>query len=162
MKRGPSHRPRNSIHLLAFFTLLTASVIALAAAHVEPAANLRNAVAFSPDAPGTGYMPPPTPRKRTADRQEAVEAEVIALRPSGFGPAEITRPAGRVLVAVSNQTGTADVVLRLSKEGDKRAHEVRLSKNKRLWRKVVDLAPGAYTLTEASHPEWTCRIIITP
>ena len=162
MKRGLAHRPRNSVYLLAFFTLLTASVIALAAAHVEPAANLRNAVAFSPDAPGTGYVSPPTPRNRTADRPEAVEAEVIALRPTGFEPAEITRPAGRVLMAVSNQSGTTEAVLRLSKEGDKRAHEVRLSKNKRLWRKVVDLAPGDYTLTEASHPEWTCRITITP
>ena len=162
MKRALSLRPRNSVYLLAFLTLLTASVLALAGAHVEPAANLRNAVVFSPDAPGTDYMPPPMPRNRTAEGQEAVEAEVIALRPSGFEPAEITRPAGRVLVAVSNQTGAADAVLRLSKEGDKRAHEVRLSKSKRLWRKVVELAPGDYTLTEASHPEWTCRIVITP
>ena len=38
---------------------------------------------------------------------------------------------------------------------------MRLSKRKRLWRKVFDLAPGNYTLTEASHPEWACRIVVT-
>jgi hypothetical protein len=96
----------------------------------------------------------------SAERQHAVEAEMITLRPAGFEPAEITRPAGRFLLAVSDQTGLEDVRIQLS-EGEKKIHEVRLSGGKRLWRKVVDLAPGEYRLAEASHPEWGCLITIT-
>ena len=43
---------------------------------------------------------------------------MIALRPSGFEPAEITRPAGRVLMAVSDQSGLEGSVLLLTKEGE--------------------------------------------
>ena len=94
-------------------------------------------------------------------RQQGVEAEVIALRPSGFEPREVTRPAGRVLLAVSDQSGLDGVVLRLVKVGQV-VREMRLRRERRLWRNVVELTPGEYSLTEASHPEWVCRITVSP
>src|SRR5687768_852004 len=104
MKHTPSHRFRNGIYLLAFFTLLTAGVIVLAsAAHVSLEATWGVPGASSPGGPGVGSLHPQPLRNIRATRAQAVEAEVIALRPSGFEPAEITRPAGRVLMAVSDQ-----------------------------------------------------------
>jgi hypothetical protein len=162
MRGAVIHRSRSNIYLLTFLALLIAGAVVLAAAaHTGPATTSRASEAAFPDVSGAGYLSPEPLRDVSAARQQAVEAEVIALRPSGFEPAEITRPAGRVLMAVSDQSGLENAVLRLTKEGDRRVQEVRLSRRKRLWRKVVDLAPGDYILTEASHPEWACRITVT-
>jgi hypothetical protein len=162
MRRAALHRSRNDIYLLSFFALLAAGAIALAAVeHAKTATTSRTTAASSPYVSGAGYNSPQPPRSISAERQNAVEAEIIALRPTGFEPSEIIRPGGRFLLAVSDQSGLEGGELQLLEEGERKIHEVRLSPGKRLWRKVVDLAPGEYRLTEASHPEWVCRITIT-
>jgi len=93
--------------------------------------------------------------------QQEVETEVITLRPSGFEPAEIVRPAGRVMFAVDNRSGAGEVVLRLARAGGDQLNKARASRNTRALREVVNLAPGEYTLTETGHTEWVCRITIT-
>lgn len=92
---------------------------------------------------------------------QGVEAEVITLRPEGFDPPEVSRPAGRVLFVVDNKSGAEEVVLRLDAADGSRLHEARARRNTRALRRVVNLQPGAYTLTEADHPEWVCRITVT-
>lgn len=92
---------------------------------------------------------------------ERVEAEVITLRPSGFDPAEITRPRGRFYLAVENRSGTHDLDLRLSREAGGRLVEVRLPRGRLKWRGMIDPPPGTYTLTEAGRPDWVCRVTIT-
>jgi hypothetical protein len=89
------------------------------------------------------------------------EAELITLRPQGFEPAEITRPKGTVLLVVENRTGLDTVNLRLDREVGGRLREVALSRRRAIWRDLNDLIPGQYVLTEATHPNWTCRITIT-
>lgn len=89
-----------------------------------------------------------------------VEAELITLRPTGFDPAEITRPRGRFLLAVDNRSGLDELVLRIDRQDKGRIHERRMARGKLSWRQVVDLQPGSYLLTEANHPEWVCRITI--
>ena len=87
--------------------------------------------------------------------------ELITLRPQGFVPGEITRPAGRFMIGIDNRTGLKDVEIRLIRETRIKEHEVRISRNKPDWRGVVNLAPGNYELREANHPEWVCRITLT-
>ena len=92
--------------------------------------------------------------------QERVEAEVIALRPTGFEPAAVRRPAGRALVAVDNGSGLDKVVLRLERGDDQLLHEVRLPRGRKKWRQAVNFTPGTYRLTVAGQPEWVCAITI--
>lgn len=94
-------------------------------------------------------------------QSERLAAEVIRLTPNGFEPSEITRPKGRFLIHVENRTVLTEISLSLSREAGGREHGARLLK-KRKWVEMVNLAPGRYLLTEESHPEWSCRITITP
>ena len=111
----------------------------------------------SPLPPEAVAAPPAAP---VVARQE-VEAEIINIGPGGFEPTEIARPAGRVLLAVDNRSGEEGLVLRLEQEGGERFYEGRATRGTNALRKVVNLRPGVYTLSEANHPEWQCRITIT-
>lgn len=99
--------------------------------------------------------------KRLAGQSERPEVEVITLTDAGFDPTEIKRPAGRVLLAINNKTGLDHVLLRLGLDGGRTLHTARINRGDRNLRRIVDLAPGDYVLSEAGHPEWVCRITIT-
>jgi hypothetical protein len=91
-----------------------------------------------------------------------IDGEVITLRPFGFDPSEIARTNGRFTLLVDNRTGLDEVHLRLDREAGGRVHEVRVPRRKLDWVQGVDLPPGRYLLTDANHPDWVCRITITP
>ena len=91
-----------------------------------------------------------------------LEVERITIRESGFDPEEIRRPAGQVIVAVDNRSGLEEMRLRLEREGGQRLVDITVNRRKLDWRKRIDLQPGRYRLTEVSHPDWLCKIIITP
>ena len=92
-----------------------------------------------------------------------LEAERITIRPTGFEPAEITRPAGRFLLAVNDRSGARDLVLTLARVNGQRLHTARMRDNPRKheWRQLVNLPPGRYVVSEANHSEWICRITLT-
>lgn len=100
--------------------------------------------------------------KREGAAQERVEVELITLRPSGFDPPGITRPRGKFILSVENRSGAHEVDLRLDREAGERQHQTRLTRGRLRWGKMVDLPPGRYVLSEANHPDWVCRITITP
>ena len=93
-------------------------------------------------------------------QSERVEAELITILPSGFQPAEITRPRGRFLLAVENRSGFSTVDFRLDAERGNRVFQVNRTWERADWNELLNLAPGRYVLTEASHPEWQCVITI--
>ncbi len=97
---------------------------------------------------------------QTRDR---LEAERITLRPTGFEPAEITRPAGRFLLAVNDRSGKESVTLLLVRATGDLLNEARMRDRPRKheWRQVVNLPAGRYELREALHPEWRCQITLT-
>lgn len=90
-----------------------------------------------------------------------LEAELITILPTGFEPAEITRPAGRFILAIDNRSGLEEVNLRLSRANGQAVHELRIRREKPDLRKLVDLQPGVYRLSEANHPDWIGRLTIT-
>jgi hypothetical protein len=110
-------------------------------------------------APPAGKTPPAAQVKSNRPRR-VVETEVVTLRPTGFEPAEITRPAGEFILMVENATGHP-VSLSFSRETGERLHEVRATREQPDWNELEDLQPGRYLLTEADHPEWVCRVTIT-
>jgi hypothetical protein len=93
---------------------------------------------------------------------EKVEVESIILTRFGFEPKEITRSSATFLLSVVNRSQVGDVDLHLDRVAGNRIHEQQVSKEKADWRDFFKLEPGDYLLTETSHPEWVCRIKITP
>lgn len=139
-------------------TLVVTVCILLAGAAFAAKFHLTAAHAVSAAAPS-----PPTIAAPPADPAR-LESEHITIRPSGFEPAEITRPAGRILLSVNDRSGLDSLDLRLNVENVRRLFEARVprdTKGRHEWRQVVTLPPGRYVLTEAGHPDWVCRITIT-
>ena len=97
-------------------------------------------------------------------QRDELRSERITLRPTGFEPDVITRPVGRFLLAVNDRTGRSDTTIKIVGETGQQLHAVALRDNPRKheWRKVLSLPPGRYVISEANHPEWTCRIVLTP
>jgi hypothetical protein len=90
-----------------------------------------------------------------------IEGELVVLRPSGFHPREIRRPAGRpFLMAVENQSSLPVVSLSISSSFYLPLRDVSITREKRMWSDIVELPRGTYTLREATHPEWICNITI--
>ncbi|HYG81522.1 MAG TPA: hypothetical protein VD861_14090 [Pyrinomonadaceae bacterium] len=146
-------RTSYSLLLTLVLTVAAATLTASALAWLGPAGKV------APTASKEELVNPPAPA-RSVLGQERIEAEAIVLRPTGFEPAEIRRPAGRVLLAVDNGSELQEAVLRLEREGGQVIHEVHLPRRQQKWRQVVDFTPGTYTLTEANHTDWVCRITI--
>ena len=117
---------------------------------------------LSPPVSPPASAPPSRSATQGASEQEEPEAEVVKILPTGFEPRQITRPRGRFLLMVSNRTGLDEVEWRLDREAGGRLHAVRLSEGRLGSRQYEDLPPGTYVLTEAGHPDWVCRITITP
>lgn len=90
-----------------------------------------------------------------------VEAELITVRRDGFEPKEITRPAGQFLLAIDNRSGLEVVTVRLDRQAGARLRDIPVNWKERDWRDLLDLTPGRYVLTEATHPGWVCNITIT-
>ena len=90
--------------------------------------------------------------------------ERIRVTSNGFEPAEIRRPKGPFFLLFNHNNHLPEVKLRLKREDGGKLREVGLKRNGRKGRhaEFLDLPHGRYILTEASHPEWICRITITP
>lgn len=86
----------------------------------------------------------------------------LALRPSGFDPAELIVRQGRALLAVDNISGLDDISLTLRRETGGGAYEAGVRRGAVKWRQVLKLTPGTYLLGEAGRPDWVCRITVTP
>lgn len=148
-KRVRAMGPSLFIAALALVTGLTASAWAWLAPSSEA----------EPTAPATRGEAV-TPPARRLPVQDRVEAETITLNSGGFEPAEIRRPAGRVLIALDKLPDVDQATVRLESESGQVLHEVTLERRRQKWRKVIELAAGAYALTVSGHPEWRCQIFI--
>lgn len=95
-----------------------------------------------------------------AQPKEKAEAELITLRLTGFEPRVINRTKGKFLLAVDNRSSIQEVTFTLNREKAEKLHEVKFQKGGISWRQMVNLSPGKYVLTEASHPEWICYLNI--
>jgi hypothetical protein len=115
----------------------------------------------APALPTVAESANPISLRQENSAQERVETELITIQPGGFEPAEITRPQGRIRLAVDNRSGNNEVLLRFEREASQHQHEFSIPGSKLDWREVMELQPGTYLLSEANHPEWVCRITIT-
>lgn len=91
-----------------------------------------------------------------------LETERVTIRPTGFEPAQITRPRGEFILAADNLSGLREVSLLLERESGERVRDRRITMEQFKWRARLDLHPGRYVIREAGHPDWTCALTITP
>jgi hypothetical protein len=91
----------------------------------------------------------------------SIKVETLTLRPTGFEPGELTRPAGTFLLAIENHSRFVDAAFELVREDGHKLHEMKGSKGQIRYRKLIDLPPGHYLLKEVNHPEWTCEIVLS-
>jgi hypothetical protein len=94
-----------------------------------------------------------------ATAQQGGRDEVrIELTSNGFAPGEVQHAPGRFAIAVENSTLSGEYTLRLKADDGTILNEFQVQKGSSAW--TVNLQTGTYTLTEADHPQWTCRIVV--
>lgn len=82
----------------------------------------------------------------------------VELSTNGFAPAEIQHAPGTFAIAVDNKILEGQYTLRLKAEDGTVLKEFEVQKGSSAW--TVNLQTGRYTLIEANHPQWTCRIVV--
>lgn len=97
----------------------------------------------------------------TQSPQDSIKAELITITPTGFEPAELTRPKGRFLLAIDNQSGLDEVEFYFERETGGRINIPLSRRGKLEWREIVDLTPGTYILRTTNDENWRCRLRIT-
>ena len=91
--------------------------------------------------------------------QQGTRDEVrVELTSNGFTPNEVQHAPGRFAIAVENSTLSGEYTLRLKAADGTILNEFHVQKGSSAW--TVNLQTGTYTLTEADHPQWTCRIVV--
>jgi hypothetical protein len=141
--------------LLCSATLIAIALLAMTArAWLAPSPKLASKLS-------TALQPQPIHSIRaTAPAQSQIETMRVTITTIGFDPDELTHPAGQVTLAVDNRSGLEEVRLRLDREGGERLVDVLVERGQLDWHDTVTLSAGHYTLTEANHPEWSCRITV--
>lgn len=93
-----------------------------------------------------------------AGAQGGLDEVRIELNSNGFAPSEVQHAPGTFAIAVENSTLSGSYTLRLKGEDGTVLKEIEVQKGSAAW--TVTLQAGQYTLTEANHPEWLCRITV--
>lgn len=106
-----------------------------------------------------------TPSAMVAGQQTQQElppdVALTVINSSGFEPAGIAHSRGRFRVVVQNRSGEGALDLRLDGEQSSRWREEHTLGQIQGWIATVELEPGTYTITEARHPAWVCRLTVT-
>ncbi|MEW6737150.1 MAG: hypothetical protein AB1489_38050 [Acidobacteriota bacterium] len=87
---------------------------------------------------------------------------VIYSTPEGFEPAEVTAHAGESIVMILNRSGIKDLTYSVTLQ---QGQSPIFSATTELGSSALgnlSLTAGEARVTEATHPEWSCRINVTP
>ena len=117
-------------------------------------------------ASGTQMPTDPIAQHESVRASDAHRAEVlsITITPSGFHPAELTRPSDPFLLELNNKSGLDEVTVqahRIQNNERSKVLNLNLVTTSSKKHKPLKLPPGRYELTEANHPDWSCSIVIT-
>jgi hypothetical protein len=95
-------------------------------------------------------------------KKELPRTVVILVRPNGMEPRQVQVPAGPLFLVTQNRSSARNLKFDLDVEKGNRIREVDSPSHKAVSEEFYDLTPGTYLLTEATHPAWVCRIVVTP
>ena len=82
----------------------------------------------------------------------------IEINSNGFTPAEVQHAPGTFAIAVENATLSGEYTLKLQADDGTVLNEIRVQKGSSAW--TVNLQTGRYKITEASHSQWICTIVV--
>jgi hypothetical protein len=136
-------------------------LIVLAIAAVALAGRSMRSFSTVTSAPVSSPTHVPVQPSVAVTQSSQIRTELITILPTGFDPTEIRLTDGQFRIAVDNKSGLDEVTLRLTREGGARVREMRLPMGQLKWREKLNLRDGAYSLTEANHANWRCRIVVT-
>jgi len=90
------------------------------------------------------------------------ESLLLTITPSGFDLKEITVPAVPFFLLVENRSGLGEMSVTLQRETGNIVKAARVQREELDWSELLDLTPGRYVISEASHPDQVCRLTVTP
>lgn len=90
--------------------------------------------------------------------RDPIEEASLTLRANGFVPRELNLQSNRFFLSIDNRTDVKELVLRLSRADGSLVRELRVAGGIGDWSELFELPEGTYTLSEASHAEWTCTL----
>ena len=113
----------------------------------------------------TKLVPPLTPRASRALQDDGPSVKLVTLSAGGFEPRELLSSQSRFILMIDNLTALDDVLVQLSRAGagsapGARIHEVGMPGGRINWTSTFELDPGEYVLTEATHPNWVCKLTV--
>lgn len=100
------------------------------------------------------------PVDQTEEANRDIKVVLLTLRPEGFEPQEMQLSAGEYLLIAKNRTGLDELNLRLARDNGEHVSQAKVGARRKDWKQRLKLSPGTYRLTESSHPEWSCRIVV--
>ena len=157
-----SFRQLSKVHVMLVSLFFAAMLTTLAVSKHWSGRKVTAATSVAP----ARAVPAPPAVVRAKETTEPLIVEEITLRPTGFYPAKFSRPKGAFLLVVCNRTGLEEVNITLSRDAGngvkEKTKEAKVHRKVLDWNDTVDLNPGTYLLTEASHPKWVCELTITP
>jgi hypothetical protein len=122
------------------------------------------AVAPTRDLKVAGSAPPRAAAAQGGPNPKLTNLAHIAISPRGFDTKAITLPHAPFFLLVENRSGVGGVSFRVDRidgaSGNVRARDV--SREELDWSDFFDLPPGSYLLSEVGHPDWQCRITVSP
>ncbi len=95
-----------------------------------------------------------------AQNGERLDEVVLTVRADGFAPREVRRPTGRFLLYVDDRSESEDLTFLLKRANGEVLRRIEIQRGTIDWRESIELAEGVYALTEADHPNWSCRIVV--
>jgi hypothetical protein len=136
-------------HVLALVAGVTIAATLATVGHTAAGSRFAVAVGLSP-----------APARAAAGASESVPPLILVLTSTGFAQDTIEVPAGDVDLTIRNGSGADLLTFNVTQAvlGINQSFEVRLGA--RVSRRV-NLKPGEWVITEANHPDWTCRVVVT-
>ena len=92
--------------------------------------------------------------------QDDIEEVPLILKSNGFQPKEVKLQSKRFLLSLDNRTDAKELRLRLMRANGSQVRELRVPREAGDWSELFDLPADTYTLTEAGHSNWACKIIL--
>lgn len=103
-------------------------------------------------------------RPNAAGGQAAVHVKVptvwLGARPTGFDQTMVSVSEHRFFLVIRNMTGIAELAYHIVQTSGPKMKDFSIRSDNPQYAAFMDVQPGTYEITEATHPAWTCQLIV--
>lgn len=96
-------------------------------------------------------------------KRSETEVEIVSLKEWGFEPPVITRPPGKFLLVLNNQSQlTGSLTISIVEEKGRKLKDVKADhQGNHRSTHLFDLSPGRYEIKVLEQPKWVCELKVT-